>query len=139
MLRVFTTDRLRRTTLWVVMAALLLAQTLGLLHRVVHVPHNMHAAPGLFAVPLPAAMPTAHADIEAAGMAGLHWLDRLFASHDGGACDAYDQLVHADFLWSHPPEICTQAVNHATRASVPAWQLAAQAAGYLARGPPALA
>jgi hypothetical protein len=139
MLRVFTTDHLRRTSLWVVMAALLLAQTLGLLHRVVHVPHNVHAASGLFAVPLPAAMPTAHADIEDAGMAGLHWLDRLFASHDGEGCNSYDQLAHADFLWGHPAELCTQAANLAAPACNPAWHLAAQAAGYLARGPPALA
>lgn len=135
----FTADAFRRTTLLAVMAALLLAQTLGLVHRVVHAPQSLHAASGTLAASLPAAVQAARTGIAEAGMASPHWWVRLFALHDGKACDAYDQRAHADFLWSHPPELCTQAVNHATRTAIPARQFAAQAVGYLARGPPALA
>ena len=70
-----------------------------------------------------------------------HWLDPLFADHDANAnaCASYDQLAHADFLWGPPADVCAAVTAPAECASNPAWHLAAQAAGYLARGPPRLA
>ena len=70
-----------------------------------------------------------------------HWLAPLFADHDAdaNACASYDQLAHADFLWGPPADVCAAVAAPAECASNPAWHLAAQAAGYLARGPPRLA
>jgi hypothetical protein len=125
MSRTLVPTPLRRTILLIVLAALLLSQALGLLHRVVHAPQGLPAV----SVALAAGQ----------GTADGHWLARLFAGHDANACDSYDQLAHADFLWGQPPELCTAAVSATVASSNPAWRLAAQAAGYLARGPPRLA
>ena len=115
----------RRTILLIVAAALLLSQALGLLHRVVHAPQDGHAvAVVAAAIPSEAVAP---------------WLDQLFAAHNADGCASYDQLAHADFLWGQPPEPCSAAPSAAARSCHPAWHLAAQAAGYLARGPPRLA
>ena len=135
----FTTKRLRRATLFVVMAALVFAQTLGLLHRVVHAPPSTHAALNPFAVQVPVVVQAARADVAEQGPATLPWLDRLFAAHGDSGCESYDQLAHADLLWGDPPALCARAVNTTAPSADPAWQLAAQAAGYLARGPPLLA
>lgn len=156
MSRALTTTPFRRTILLVVAVALLLSQALGLMHRMVHAPdvgHAAHAAhvvnhvgSGAFAAHLQAAelgalaLRGAHATDEAAHGADCeHWLERLFATHDADACASYDQLAHADFLWSVPPQLAFAAVTTALRSCHPAWHLAAQAAGYLARGPPGLA
>ncbi len=140
MYRVHTTGPLRRTILRVVMAALLLSQALGLLHRVAHEPPAaVHAVSAALAALQTTAVYTTRADAAEQGTAGGHWLGRLFAAHDADACASYDQLAHADFLWGQPPELFTPAATTAARSSNPAWQLAAQAAGYLARGPPRLA
>lgn len=97
----------------VVTAALLCAQWLGLVHRVVH--DGVHL--------------------------GEHRLGALFDGHGakGADCHLFDQLMHADALGTAPcalpvvPLRTTMPLVHA------AWQLAAQAVGALARGPPARA
>lgn len=70
-----------------------LAQTQGLLHGVVHAPQGVasHAAAG---VPMPAAAPA-----NAGRQADLHWVARLFLDHeDASACRLFDQVNHADCL-----------------------------------------
>lgn len=127
--RALNTPSLRsRAILVIVSAAVLITQALGLLHRVVHAPQNGQAVHAVAAAdsPLPATQ-------------GGHGLDRLFAAHNAEGCASYDQLAHADFLWGPPPELCSAAPSAAASSRQPAWQLAAQAAGYLARGPPHLA
>jgi hypothetical protein len=111
--------RHRSTWLAVLVAAVLLAQMLGLVHRVAH---------GAFAGAGTAATAVAHD----------HVAESLFGGHDDDAsCRLYDQLMHADLAFGSPPGLALQAHGAAGLRPHPAWQLAAQAAGYLARGPPA--
>ena len=68
-------------------SALLLAQTQGLMHRVVH--HEQHES----------ASPHEHAnheDDDGSGVA-VHWVLRLFAAHDDGdtVCRLFDQSGHS--------------------------------------------
>ena len=103
-------------------AALVLLQTLGLMHRIVH------AGTAAAAV---------HAN---AGVAPAAWAETLFAGHDkGSACALYDQLLqpHAavDTACAAKPAFAPPRPADQHRA----WQLALQAHGFLARGPPALA
>lgn len=112
---------LRRTMLFVVMAALVLVQTLGLMHRVVHAPQAFLAV---------------HAEATDRAKAPGGWLARLYAAHEANGCESYDQLAHADFLWGCPAGTTAPAMSSATPSDNSGWQLAAQAAGYLARGPP---
>lgn len=107
--------RLHAALIAVLLAVLVLAQTLGALHRVAH--------PG----------------DDGATAASADWVLDLFADHDhDGACELFDQLTHGDALCaasaaplpSPPPP--APVMRHA------AWQIAAQAAGFLARGPPLL-
>ena len=153
MTRVLAPGRLRRTILLIVMAAWLLSQALGLVHRVVHpapAGHanpahadatHVHAAHGPFASHPVSPVPVAHEHRDEGHdhtSGGGHGLEHLFGSHGpgAGACVLYDQLAHADLLWSPPADSCSVAVTDAARSDRPAWHLAAQAAGYLARGPP---
>ena len=125
-------SRTHRTALIAaVLLSLVLAQGLGLLHRFAHPERGvaMGAVSHLMA-------PHAHADTPHTA----HWLQALFSGHDqDGSCDLYDQLTHADALWSAPVIVLpallplTPAVQHR------GWHVAAQAAGFLARGPPAQA
>ena len=166
--RHFTATLPRHAILLTVAAALLLSQALGLLHRVVHSPPAPAAhlgAPAFQHATLAHARSHAQAQAHAEGhgrtqahahlrehaavaevavaepAASGHWLDLLFADHEASsnACASYDQLTHADFLWNPPAEHCIAVTASAECASNPAWHLAAQAAGYLARGPPRLA
>jgi hypothetical protein len=69
---------------WLV-AAMLLAQSLGLMHNVLHTaaPQGVHAGAALPAGP--------HED------AGSSWLARLFSGHDNASdCRLYDQVSHGD-------------------------------------------
>ncbi len=97
--------------------ALALLQTLGVMHRVVHAPHG--------------------ADGHATG-----WLERLFAGHaaNGHGCDAYDQASHGDLAGGFAA-LDVPAVPPAVELPLPhsSWHTAAQARGFLARGPPPLA
>ena len=116
----------RRSVLMLLMAALVLVQALGLMHRVVHVHAQLQHA----AVP-----PLAAAG--SATTAGDSWVKALFGNHDGERdCAQYDQLTHADLAWDSVPAIASRASGIGHGLCRPGWQLAAQAAGFLARGPP---
>lgn len=127
-------DRLRRITSLVVMAALLLAQTLGLVHRVVHANGatsfaSAHgSAQGMGAVQAQA-VTAGPADTAVAPPRGLV---RLFASHDVSGCESYDHLTNSQGVWDEPAAFAARAASAATPASAPVLQIAAQAAG----GPP---
>ena len=117
------TLRFKRALITGVLLAFVLAQALGLMHRIVHAP-----LPGQGFV---------HASVEAP-QAGLSWLKALFAGHDNErACDLYDQSSHADLACGDAPSLALQGPNATADVIHPGWQLAAQAAGFLARGPPA--
>ncbi len=113
-----TARRTRRTWLPLVMAALLFAQMLGVLHRVAHAGH---AAPVTAFVALDGSLAKA-----------------LFGDHDDESkCRLYDQLMHADLAVDTAVAIAPLPVAPVEAEQHPAWHLAAQAAGFLARGPPA--
>jgi len=106
---------------WLV-CALLLTQCLGLSHRIAHARGPVDAAQPAHASPVPE-----HGT-----------LARLFAQHhDAADCQAFDQLSHADgvgFAQVHTPGVpVTGPCGVAPRRPV----IAAQAVGFLARGPPA--
>jgi len=103
------------------LVALVLAQTLGLVHRIVHAPIGGH--------------PPVSASASMA--AGAGWLKALFPGHSSEhGCDLYDQLSHADAVPEAPAAaILARGLDAVpTRHSV--GQIAAQAAGFLARAPP---
>lgn len=113
--------RFRRLACATLLFALVLAQTLGLVHRIVHAPIGGHPA----------------ISASASTKAGTSWLKALFAGHSNEqGCDLYDQLSHADAV----PAASTAAILAHAFDAVPTWHsvghLAAQAAGFLARGPP---
>jgi hypothetical protein len=115
-----TSHRPRLTLACLLLVSLLTAQTLGLLHRVVHFggavsQGPLHPQAGQAAEPLQA----------------------LFAQHrDSAECKLFDQMSHADGLVAMdlsslcPPPVMPDSLVH------PGWHLASQAAGFLARGPP---
>jgi hypothetical protein len=117
---------LRRPLAGLLVCALLLTQALGALHRSLH-------ADG---------PPIAHAEhaehAEHAHTEHTHGvLEALFAQHHNwGDCRIFDQLSHAEgvgFAFFDPGTMTpAQLPAPALRAS----RVAAQAAGYLARGPP---
>lgn len=110
--------RYRRTLCGVVMLALVFAQTLGLVHRIVHSPLALHAA------------------TQAVAPAG-DWVKALFAGHSTEqGCDLYDQLSHADLIHVDVVTVLPLHFVAADTPSHPASRLAAQATGFLARGPP---
>lgn len=117
---------------------MVLAQGLGQLHRLAHGPLPPTAAATATVVD-PASGVEAHDAAHDHHAAGSGWLQALFAADEhAAACVLYDQLAHADGLTSLP----LLSLPPAWVAAVPpwhgVWQLAAQATGYLARGPPAL-
>ena len=119
----FWPRRLRRPLLAGVLLALVLAQTLGAMHRIVHAPRaNGQVAAGLAAKGMP------------------HGLAALFAGHSGEqGCELYDQLVHADLLPVLPPALPPVPPAPAPDAVVRVACFAQPIAGHLARGPPVLA
>jgi len=108
-------------------ASLVLAQALGLMHRIAHLPQGH--------VPAAAwSQPSAQAD-----PAGTGWLHKLFAGHrHDGDCDVYDQLGHGDALAAAVPMLADASFTQAPAALHRGWHLAAQSSGFLARGPPSL-
>lgn len=118
---------LRTTLAGLVLLALVTMQSLGLLHRIVHARGAADDAPRVQAM-ADAAM--------SAGAGG--WLDQLFAGHDQHGCDAFDQLTHTDALCGVPALPLAAPLATAPAQRHHAWHLAHQAAGFLARGPPAL-
>jgi len=118
------TLRFKRALIASVLLAFVLAQALGLMHRIVHAPFVSH---GLV-----------HASAEAP-QAEVSWVKALFAGHDNErGCDLYDQSSHADLACGDAPSLAPQGQSTGTEQLHPGWQLAAQAAGFLARGPPTL-
>jgi hypothetical protein len=116
------TLRFKRALIASVLLAFVLAQALGLVHRVVHAPFMGHGA--------------GHAAAEAP-QADVSRLKALFAGHDGErGCDLYDQSSHADLVCGHTLVLALQGPGIGTEQLHPGWHLAAQAAGFLARGPP---
>lgn len=116
--------RFRRTWLFLVLLALALAQTLGLMHRIVH-------------GPLPA--PLAHVVVADEAQASPDWLHSLFAGHDQKHdCRLYDQISHADLACGQLPALEPIEFVESPVVVHSAWHLAWQAAGFLARGPPTL-
>jgi hypothetical protein len=106
---------------WLV-CALLLTQGLGLLHRLVHA----HGPTG--------AAHAAHADPGRHGGALTGWFAH---HHDAADCLVFDQLSHADGLGlapAHTPGVPPRGPG-GTAPRLP--HIAAQALGFLARGPPA--
>ncbi len=117
------TLRFKRALIHSVLLAFVLAQVLGLMHRIVHAPLLCQAP--------------AHVCADAPQVE-LSWLKVLFAGHDNErACDLYDQLSHADLACGDVLTVAPQRPSVAADLVHPGWQLAAQAAGFLARGPPA--
>ena len=113
------TLRFKRALIASVLLAFVLAQALGLMHRIVHAPFVSHGF--------------VHASAEAS------WVKALFAGHDNErGCDLYDQSSHADLACGDAPSLALQGPMALTEVLHPGWHLAAQAAGFLARGPPAL-
>jgi hypothetical protein len=110
-----TARRTRRTWLPLVLGALLFAQMLGLVHRIVHAPQ---------VTPVAQATP-------------VHAAKALFGAHDDeSTCRLYDQLMHADLAVDTPAFTAALPVAAIETGRHEAWRLAAQAAGFLARGPP---
>ncbi len=95
------------------LAALLFAQMLGLVHRVAHA---QAGAPAAVVAPQAA---------------------KLFDQHADAECRLYDQLMHADLAVGAAPAVDVLPMLAPQAASLPAGRLAPQAAGFLARGPPA--
>ena len=108
------------------LAAVVLLQWFGLVHRVAHAPH-LAAAQTVGVQP-------AHASPHGV-------FDALFGAHHSDAdCQLFDQLAHAHTLVSAvPPALPAPPAPPAPPQVHESWQLAAQSAGYLARGPPRLA
>lgn len=108
--------RLRRIWLPPMLAALLFAQMLGLVHRVAHA----HAG-----------TPTVVAAVPHAAT--------LFEAHSDASpeCRLYDQLMHADLVFGASLAVEALPALPPQAACIPAGRLAPQAAGFLARGPPA--
>jgi len=119
----------RATLILALLVALVLAQSLGFIHRITHANHE---AAGQLAV-------ASAEQVEVSDHASLHWLESLFTGHDhAGGCEAYDQFTHADALWGVPAAVLPVVTASRAVAVHRTWHLAAQSAGYLARGPPEL-
>ena len=115
--------RLRRPLLAGVLLALVLAQTLGAIHRIVHAP-----------------LAGGHAALVTGAKATSHPLAALFAGHAGEqGCELYDQLSHADLLPVLPAALPPAAPAPVLDAAAPGGCVAQPVAGPPARGPPARA
>ena len=151
--------RLRRTLCMAMLVALALAQTLGLIHRIVHAPAGGYAAfaassagtgttsntdsasevaaSSMSGARAAAALSTTNAGAAAAFNASTDWLKALFAGHSSEqGCDLYDQFSHADGVSTAPAVVVLLAAGDVASASPARSRVAAQAAGFLARGPP---
>jgi hypothetical protein len=116
--RSLVSQPLRQSLAGLLVFALLLTQALGLLHRVHHAggPSNSLAE-------------HSHGVLEV-----------LFTQHhDEGDCQIYDQLAHADGVGFDFVEPGALPPAPLPAMALPLPMLAAQAAGYLARGPPGTA
>lgn len=121
--------------LWALIVALLMLQMLGVVHRVVHA--NRLAPAAVQAGPATLVQRPSSARVASAPAVADGWLRRIFgAEGHADACVLYDQLSHADGIVSVLPLWLPQVWVAAASIWYACWQLAAQAAGFLARGPP---
>lgn len=116
---------------WVLLMALLAVQTLGVLHRIAHVDvARLQATAAESAV-------AGRTDVAESPRVSRGWPSALFAGHAGGRdCDAFDQMSHGDAAVATALDLGTSPPAMAPDVDHPAWHLAAQACGFLARGPP---
>lgn len=119
-----------RALITISVVALLFAQMLGLLHRIEHGGRLQIAA---LAMAASTSVPTTLQTTQSTGA-----LKHLFGHHDASSCDLYDQVTHGDALWAAAASVLPATFADAPAEVHTAWHLAAQAAGFLARGPPAL-
>ncbi len=116
----------RRGGLWILVLALLVAPTLGFMHRVVHGPH------------VEAAHEHLAAQEHAAGCDHAHgWLTALFGhdEHDTG-CRLYDQLGQGDSLPAVPALLLPLVLTSFLLRRSQGLALARWRAQFDARGPP---
>ena len=119
--------RLRTPLIFAMVVLLLCVQALGLAHRLAH-------APGAARV---VAVATEATPTTPATQRSRHWLQALLPEHDSDrSCQLYDQLTHADAAPAAALSVVAVTVHAAPEATHRASCLAAQAAGFLARGPP---
>lgn len=117
---------LRRGLLWLLLFALVAAQTLGLMHRVVH--------PGFES---DAQVASIHVHDE--GHHSHGWTETLFGGHDGeSACRLFDQLSHGGCLPSVPAVLLPVTAPLFFLQWFQGEALARWAALFDARGPPQL-
>ena len=129
------------TLVWLLAAALLLAQLLGLMHGVVHGPQaHVHSHSSLNSSVHHdghqhehSALALAHAEEEGEG----GWLASLFSSHDGDSdCRLFDQASHGQAAPAFPllslPLVLSSVAFDISRGEA----LARWAALFDARGPP---
>jgi hypothetical protein len=114
--------RLRAWVIHLTVASLLLAQSLGFLHRTVHAQAVSGAA---------AATVSQAASLGVASLFAAHALDT--------DCRLYDQLAHADLAALPTHALPCDFSSAPQQAELPCGRLPATARSYCARGPPALA
>ena len=120
---------------WLLAAAMLLAQGLGLVHAVRHAPGLAHPAHAAHAVDAAhAALPSAHD--HGAGPAGTAAAFGGHAGHDVASCQLYDQLTHADALPAAALPPLAGAAVAAVAALPPTGRLPRCSTAYSARAPP---
>jgi len=113
---------MRRACVNLMLVALLATQMLGLLHRVTH----GHGVASVGASGVQAAT-------------AIKPLQALFGQHTADSdCRLFDQVSHADMMGFEPVDAMSRATADRPAAMHPAWHIACQAVGALARGPPAL-
>jgi len=125
--------RLTPLRLWLLLLALLGAQTLGLVHGVLHAydafPASVRAAvTGVANSAGTQALPTD---------AARSWLAHVFSKHSAGECRLFDQLAHGDQAPLPPPPALPA---HAATPGEPCWppelRVAAAPTPFDARAPP---
>ncbi len=112
---------------------MVLMQWLGLIHGVFHAagPAGWYAPAQIRAVADRPALASDAITIEQGA---------LFGSHDDQTqCRLFDQLAHADLAWRSPPPLVEPRDSADAHFALTDGRFAAQAASYLARGPPARA
>ena len=120
--------RILTPLIFAMVVPMLLAQALGWVHRIAHSPASLRAV-------------AASVETQPSVTAGLplaHWVQALLPAHDSDrSCQLFDQLTHADVVIGAMPSVGSHSFGDLPQATHRASRLAAQAAGFLARGPPA--
>jgi len=119
------TSYLHASRVWILVLALLWAQSLGLWHGIVHGGHGVGSV---------------HASLALAdtGQAKSHgFFESLFGNHhDGVDCELFDQLCHGDALATAPVLVLPLGVPAAHIAHLTGLAVARWAALFQARAPP---